>query len=57
MMYVRLGIRRYARESQQILDVTLKIDIFIAVRMAMVVFWVAMHCGLLGRYQRLGGTY
>jgi hypothetical protein len=28
-----------------------------AVKMLMVVFWIVMPCGLVGGYQRSGGTY
>jgi hypothetical protein len=40
--------------------VSTKITIVIIVNMikiSMLVFWVITQCGLVGRYQRLGGTY
>jgi hypothetical protein len=28
-----------------------------AVKKSMLIFWVVTSCGLVGRYQRFGGTY
>jgi hypothetical protein len=35
----------------------LRFQVHMAVKMSMLVFWVVTPCGLVGRYQRFGGTY
>jgi hypothetical protein len=35
----------------------MRFDVLTAVKMSMLVFWVVTPCGLVGRYQRFGGTY
>jgi hypothetical protein len=32
-------------------------EVLTAVKMSMLVFWVVKLCGLIGRYERFGGTY
>jgi hypothetical protein len=34
-----------------------RFEVFTAVKMLMLFFWVITSCGLVGRYQRFGGTY
>jgi hypothetical protein len=35
----------------------MRFEVLTAVKMSMLVFWVVMPCGLVGKYQRFGGTY
>jgi hypothetical protein len=35
----------------------MRFEILTAEKMSMLVFWVVMPCGLVGRHQRFGGTY
>jgi hypothetical protein len=41
----------------QCLNFFMTFEVLTAVKMSMVVFRVATQCGLIGRYQRFGGTY
>jgi hypothetical protein len=44
-------------EHTRAFSVFMWLDVLTAVKMSMLVFWVATPCGLVGRYQRLGGKY
>jgi hypothetical protein len=35
----------------------MRFEVLTAVKMLMLVFWIVTPCGLVGRYQRFGGTY
>jgi hypothetical protein len=35
----------------------MRFEVLMAVKMSILVFWVVMPCGLVGRYQHSGGTY
>jgi hypothetical protein len=35
----------------------MRFEVFTAVKMLMMVYWVATTCGLENRYQRFGATY
>jgi hypothetical protein len=35
----------------------MRFEVLTAVKMSILVFWVVTQCGLVGRYQRFGGTY
>jgi hypothetical protein len=35
----------------------MRFEVLRAVKISMLVFWVVMPCGLVGRYQRFGGKY
>jgi hypothetical protein len=39
------------------IKVSLRFEVLKAVKMSMLVFWVATPCGLVGRYQRFGEIY
>jgi hypothetical protein len=36
---------------------TLRFEVLTALKMSILVKWVVTPCGLVGRYQRFGGTY
>jgi hypothetical protein len=35
----------------------MRFEVFTAMKMPMLIFWVVTPCELVGRYQRFGGTY
>jgi hypothetical protein len=35
----------------------LRFEVLTAVKMSVLFFWVVTLCGLVGKYQRFGGTY
>jgi hypothetical protein len=53
----RFKVEKWIAPSRRITKFCIRFEVYTAMKMLMLVFWVVMPCGLVDRCKRFGRTY